>query len=168
MRISDNKMKSKIDETDYKIIRLLGENARMANTEIAERLSISESTVRNRIKKLVDNRVIQNIAVINPDILGYQRHTYIGIQVDYQRLKSVIEALKHLEAVHFIGATTGRYDIIIICFFRNTDEHHHFLLEDLLPIKGIVRTETFSVLKMYKTKYLWGVSLLDSNAHSKS
>jgi len=162
-----NKMNNKIDETDYKIIRLLGQNARMANTEIAERLNISESTVRNRIKKLVDSRVIQNIAVINPDILGYQLHTHIGIQVDYQKLNNVTEALKGLDAVHFIGAATGRYDIIIFCFFHNVDEQNQFLLEELLPIKGIVRTETLSILKMYKTKYLWGVSILDSNALSK-
>ncbi|MBW1799782.1 MAG: Lrp/AsnC family transcriptional regulator [Deltaproteobacteria bacterium] len=153
-----------LNKTDHAIIRLLGHNARMTNTEIAERVGISESTVRNRIKKLVDNRVIQNIAVINPEILGYQLHSHIGIQVDYQKLRDVTEALKDLEAVHFLGSATGRYDLIIFCFFRTVDEQRHFLLEELAPIAGIVRTETLNIIKMYKTKYLWGVSILGSHA----
>ena len=67
------------DKTDREIMMILQENARIANTEIAKRLGISEATVRNRIRKLLDNRVIQNIAVINPEVLGYQVHIIIGI-----------------------------------------------------------------------------------------
>ena len=149
------------DEKDFEIIKFLGKDARMSNTEIAERLGISEATVRNRIKKLVAKKIIQNIAVINPEALGYHFHSHIGIQVDYQKIKDVAEALKKLDAVNFLGFATGRYDLIIFCFFRTVDEQRHFLFDQLAPIDGIVRTETLQILKMYKTKYIWGVSLSD-------
>ena len=156
-------MISQIDAIDYEIIKFLGRNARMTNTDIAERLSISEATVRNRIKKLVENRIIQNIAVVNPATLGYVFHSHIGIQVDYRKIKDVAKALKELDAVHFLGSATGRYDLIIFCFFRSVDEQRNFLFDQLAPIEGIVRTETLQILEMYKTKYTWGVSLSDLN-----
>ena len=75
-----------VDEKDHKITKILRKNAHVTNTEVAERLGISEATVRNRTKKLVSNRVIQNIEVINPETLENDFHSHIGTQVDYQKL----------------------------------------------------------------------------------
>ena len=41
-----------IDSIDRKIVAILEKNSRTANTEIAKKMGISETTVRKRIKKL--------------------------------------------------------------------------------------------------------------------
>ncbi len=151
-----------IDNIDREIMSILQKNSRVTNTEIARRLDISEGTVRNRIKKLVDNRIIRNIAVVNPETLGYQVHVIVGIQVEYQKMAEVTKQLKEKQAVHFLGIAAGRYDLMVIAFFRNTEEQLAFFADDLASIDGIVRLETFTVLKMLKTKYLWGVSVAES------
>lgn len=153
---------SLIDNTDQEIMSILQKNSRVTNTEIARRLDISEGTVRNRIKKLVDNRIIRNIAVVNPETLGYQVHVIVGIQVEYQKMTEVTRQLKEKQAVHFLGIAAGRYDLMVIAFFRNSEEQLAFFADDLASIDGIVRLETFTVLKMLKTKYLWGVSVAES------
>jgi len=150
---------SLIDDTDREIMSILQKNSRVTNTEIARRLDISEGTVRHRIKKLVDERIIRNIAVVNPETLGYGVHVYIGIQVEYKKLAKVTKQLKEKAAIHFLGYVSGRYDLMVIAFFRNTDEQVAFFTNELAGIDGIERLETFTVLKMLKTKYLWGVSV---------
>ena len=55
----------KLDQTDKKIIQLLGADARMSNNQMARVIGVTEGTVRNRIQKLIKNRVIIKIATIN-------------------------------------------------------------------------------------------------------
>ena len=155
---------SPIDSTDREIMSILQKNSRVTNTEIARRLDISEGTVRYRIKRLVDDRIIRNIPVVNPETLGYQVHVIVGVQVEYKKLQEVTKQLKEKEAVHFLGVAAGRYDLMVIAFFRNTEEQLAFFTNELAPIDGIVRLETFTVLQMLKTKYLWGVSVAGSES----
>ena len=43
----------KLDQTDKKIIQLLGADARMSNNQMAKVIGVTEGTVRNRIQKPV-------------------------------------------------------------------------------------------------------------------
>ena len=49
----------KLDQTDKKIIQLLGADARMSNNQMAKVIGVTEGTVRNRIQKLIKNKVIK-------------------------------------------------------------------------------------------------------------
>ncbi len=82
-----------LDSIDQQIVAVLEKNSRTANTEIAKKVGISETTVRKRIKKLETAGIIRHLTVINPDALGYQVHVIIGIQVDYKKLKQVTKKL---------------------------------------------------------------------------
>ena len=57
-------LQMKLDQTDKKIIQLLGADARMSNNQMAKVIGVTEGTVRNRIQKLIKNKVIK-ISVIN-------------------------------------------------------------------------------------------------------
>ena len=50
--------KQSIDETDWKILRLLAPNARINIIDISEKLDLNEKTVISRIKKLEDKKII--------------------------------------------------------------------------------------------------------------
>ena len=47
----------KLDQTDKKIIQLLGADARMSNNQMAKAIDVTEGTVRNRIQKLIQNKM---------------------------------------------------------------------------------------------------------------
>lgn len=57
-------LQMKLDLTDKKIIQLLGADARMSNNQMGQAIGVTEGTVRNRIQKLIKNKVIK-ISVIN-------------------------------------------------------------------------------------------------------
>lgn len=52
---------------EQEILRLLQENARMSEKEIAERLGISEKTVNNTVKKLEKDGVIVGFRALFDD-----------------------------------------------------------------------------------------------------
>ena len=58
-------MKEFIDDLDSKIITLLEKNGRIPNTDLAKKLRTSETTVRKRIKRLIDEDLIKVVAVRN-------------------------------------------------------------------------------------------------------
>jgi Lrp/AsnC family transcriptional regulator for asnA, asnC and gidA len=66
-----------------KIIEILRENARTPHTEIAARLDVAESTIRNRVRALEEDGVIKQYTVItDPAKLGYNSVALVGIDVE--------------------------------------------------------------------------------------
>jgi len=72
----------KLDKYDHKIILELDENARKPLSEISKKVGLSRDAVRNRIKKLVDNKVILAFKpIFNPPNLGYPIINYVCISL---------------------------------------------------------------------------------------
>jgi len=85
-----------IDETDYQIIALLQENARLSNAAIAKKVGLTASTVHERVKKLETKGVIKRYtAVIEPEALGKSIAAFIRVSLgpvseDYLEAKNNI------------------------------------------------------------------------------
>ena len=72
--------KETLDETDWAIVeRLRKENA--TNIDLARELSVSEGTVRQRLKRLKDSGVLRITAGIDPDALGNQQAALVAVNV---------------------------------------------------------------------------------------
>jgi Lrp/AsnC family transcriptional regulator, regulator for asnA, asnC and gidA len=144
-----------LDEVDKQIISLLQENGRRTNADIARLIEVSESTVKNRINRLIDKGILRNLAVLNPQALGFNSDVLVGICVKQGKLEETGEALKKLNEVVYLGYITGRFDIMAEVLLHNSEELLDFLRERLGKISGIVSTETFFVLKNEKINYEW-------------
>ena len=59
-----------MDETDRAIIAQLQYDGRMSFTDIAAEVGISEGTARRRVKQLMDDGVLQIVAIVEPQLLG--------------------------------------------------------------------------------------------------
>ena len=141
----------KLDETDYKIIELLKENGRVQNNEIASRLSISEGTVRNRIKKLIESNFLYIKGLINPEMIPGKQLVIIGIRVsDSKKMEKVGLYMTSLKDVVSVNMTTGRFDLIIEIFIEPKNLLN-FLSVELAKIDDmILSTESFVTMKSFK------------------
>ncbi len=74
-----------IPDIDYSIIRLLADDGRMSNTEIARRLGVSEATVRQRIKQLVESGKIRVTSQVNVDSFSDIFYALISIVVSKEQ-----------------------------------------------------------------------------------
>ena len=140
----------KLTTTDVGIMRCLSRDARSPISKIAASLKVPESTVRHRLKRLVQSKLLSFAAVTNPLELGYQIWAVIEIQTDIPHVRAVAKELAELPEVHFVGITAGSYDVLVTAVFRSNAELLDFVTHRLSRIKGIGRTSTSTVLELVK------------------
>ncbi|MCL6649032.1 MAG: Lrp/AsnC family transcriptional regulator [Chloroflexi bacterium] len=143
----------RLDELDQRIIQELRQDGRQANTEIARKLGVSESTVRNRIRRLVRSEVIEIAALADLRRLGYTTSVLVGIETPPAAVREVASALASLSQVRWVAVLSGRFSIMIAVSFRNSEELFEFLTERLATIPNITRVETFQILRAVRRDY---------------
>lgn len=141
------------DEIDNKIIALLRVDGRHTVAHIASVVGISESATRARVKRLMNDEVLQIVAITNPSKLGLTVDVFITLQTEPAKTMSVARALSKLDDVRYVGILSGQYDLVVSSAFRDDEEFLEFLHEKVAKIPGVVRTETFRILKTMKRTY---------------
>ena len=140
-------MNLKFDDTDRSIIKILQENGRIPNNEIASRLSVSEGTVRNRIKKLTEHDLLKVKGLTNPDKGTENQLIFILVKLEMTKnWKEIARDVTKLPNVKSVSMTTGRFDLIIELFI---EPHNliNFLTEDLAGVGSISSTESLVTIK---------------------
>jgi Lrp/AsnC family transcriptional regulator, regulator for asnA, asnC and gidA len=139
----------KVDKMDQKIIDCLKSDGRMPNNEIAVKLSVSEGTVRNRIRKLTKNGFMKVKGLIDPNQITEKQVIFIGAKVAVSKdLEKAAETVSKLPNVNSTSVVTGRFDLIIELF---TEPYAviNFICNDLGKLDSIISTESFLTLKNY-------------------
>ena len=139
-----------MDQLDRSIIEILQRDGRASHAKMARGLSVSEGTVRRRLTKLIDERVIRVLAVAEPEQLGYHTSAFIGLQVDPARVEFVATELTRLSETEHVAITTGSYDIFIWVNVASSEALAAFLHHRIGTIQGVRRTETFVSLETRK------------------
>lgn len=139
-----------MDESDREIIAILQSNGRASNAWIARRIGVSEGTVRRRLKKLIADGVIDIVAVVDAEHLGYDTEALVGVQVDPDKVMEVAANLGELPESNWVAITTGTYDVFMWVTLQSADELGTFLREKLGVVPGVRRTETFVRLSLQK------------------
>jgi len=149
------RMPKQVDAIDVKIIRLLQKNGRMANTEIAKKAGISETTVRYRLQRLTKEDYVQVVAMVNPLKLGFGIEGSIRIKADIKSVKQVAEDLKKIDSLYFIGRIMGNWDFDTEYYVKSTTELKE-LIDIVNTIEGVIETEVSTILEYVKERYDFG------------
>jgi Lrp/AsnC family transcriptional regulator for asnA, asnC and gidA len=140
-----------LDRTDLKILRILNENARKSFREIGRELGISEGTVRNRVKKLIDSGIITGFhASINPKKLGYEVVAILGLYIKPSKVEETLNKLKELDEIIELYQTTGEYDAVCIAVLKDMESLGNFLTEKIYPLVNVNGCKVTLVLKTFK------------------
>ena len=139
-----------MDELDSKIIKLLQMDGRVSQAEIARATGVSETTVRRRLKALIDEEFIRIVALPDSEKIGAGSDALIGVLVDPDKIDRVADAIAELSGVMWVAEMTGSYDIFAWVTFPSHDMLAVFLRTKLGAISGVRRTETFVNLAIRK------------------
>ena len=142
-----------MDTLDRKIISLLESNGRASNARIARDVGVSEGTVRRRLKRLIQESIINVVAIPDPGKLGYNTEAIIGVQVDPDQVDAVAARLSSLQNTRWVAVTTGTYDVFAWATLPTAEGLGKFLREQVGIIPGVRRTETFVNLAVTKREY---------------
>jgi len=145
-----------LDEKDRAIVSILQYDGRTPFTKIAEELDITEGSVRQRVKRLVDSGKLQIVGIAQPAEMGWNEAGIIGINVQADRITEVADAIAQLPEVSYLIQAAGEFDFFAEVYCRDRDHFVSFLNNRLQKIPGVDRTQSFLILKLHKLSYRWG------------
>ena len=147
----------RLDDYEIKILSILCENARMPLTEIAGKIGTTIDIVKNRIKKLLNDKIIVGSTVIlNKSILNYEYHkillkTRFYSEKEEQVFLNFVRSQKNIvDVVRMMGAWDFELDLEI----KNTYEFHEIMLKirNEFP-RNIQEYDSLIILKEYKLNF---------------
>ncbi|OGX61462.1 MAG: transcriptional regulator [Paenibacillus sp. RIFOXYA1_FULL_44_5] len=142
-----------LDELDLSIIRLLQQDGRMAYTEIAKQLKVSEGTVRSRTNRMLSEKTFEFIVHVNPNKIGLHTQAIIGLQTQMGMQEQVASELVRCPEVRFVAAFSGAFDLILQAYFESNKELVEFMNTTLAKMEGVLKAEVSLELKQYKDTF---------------
>ncbi|RYJ37495.1 AsnC family transcriptional regulator [Flavobacterium anhuiense] len=139
------KKNENIDFLDREIIQKLSENGRIAFSDLARELNISNSLVHLRVRKLQEAGVITGFSVkLAPKEVGFETITYTGIVTKEAHFSySIAEKLKQIPEVVECHWVSGNYALFIKIVAANNEELRKILYEQIHQIEGVGSTDSF-------------------------
>jgi DNA-binding Lrp family transcriptional regulator len=141
------------DPIDRKILNLLGENARMTNSELAAACNIAASTCLTRVKNLVQAGVITGFtAKLNRKLIGLENQVLISVTLRAgarSHLAEFMESMsKHPDVIQvfFLG---GQEDFLVHLGAKSSDQVRDFVLENLSNNPTVASTRTNMVFEHF-------------------
>jgi Lrp/AsnC family transcriptional regulator, regulator for asnA, asnC and gidA len=142
------------DSVSRHIIDQLQADGRRSYAAIGKAVGLSEAAVRQRVQRLLEQGVMQIVAVTDPMSLGFRRQAMIGIRCSGD-LQRVADLLAGMEAIDYVVITAGSFDLLVevVC---EDDDQLLGILHQVRSLPSVTTTETFVYLKLRKQTYHWG------------
>ena len=145
-------MSIRLDKIDTRILKLLQQNARTTNVEIARRLGMAPSSIIERVRKLEENGIIQGyLTRINPKLVNAGLLAFVFVRSDqWTPARRSAQALAKLPWVLEIHDVAGEDCYLVKMRCRDTDELGQLLRDHFNDNKLIKSTKTTIVLSTVK------------------
>lgn len=144
-----------LDELDKRIIRLLQRNARVPNTEIGRALDVTETTIRNRVSRLLDEGLIEIVAVVAPKATEATVSAFLLLTLFPPGVDGAAEQLRDRPEVRYLGVMIGRCQIMAEAFFRDLPHLLAFQNDVVGALPGVTGVEVMLVGHVHKLSYEW-------------
>ncbi len=146
------------------LIKILEENARYTNEEIAVMLNTSADEVAKQIRKLENDGVIRGYkAIIDREKLSVNFvEALIELKVTPKRdfgFDEIAQKISEYPEVEDVNLMSGTYDLSLIITGKTFKDIALFVSQRLAVLDGVVSTATHFVLSRYKEK---GVIMQDT------
>jgi Lrp/AsnC family transcriptional regulator, regulator for asnA, asnC and gidA len=156
--LPEHKAPVELDDLDRAIIEAQQEDPFFSYSDLAENWDVTGATVRNRIKRLKTNGVLDVVTVINPYKVGFDTFAQIGIKLKANASpQNLLDRFQDIEGVSGIIMVAGNFDFFVTYVCRNLEEFRKFITQELREIPEIESFEIFIGLDLYERKFLAGV-----------
>lgn len=150
-----------LDDMDLALIETLAADGRQSNRQIARQLGVSEGTIRSRLRRLEEARLVRVVAVTNRAVLGeIGSVAFVGLRVNGPLVEQVAADLARQPEVYMANITIGTYDVMLSIVARNREELTEFTATRVPSTPGVRSAEVLDVTQVPKNLYRW-VRLID-------
>ena len=136
-----------IDEMNRKILRLLMTDGKMTYNEVAQRLRRSPSTIRDRITRLEDDKVILGyITLVSYERMGMKVEGIILANLAPDASKDRLRTLAKVPGVLEVLQVSGRKRIMVRVIAKDNRSLEELIDQQILPL-GLEDVELRIVLE---------------------
>lgn len=133
-----------LDDTDVALLRLLIDDARMSQRQLASKLGVSPPTVAERMSRLEKSGVVRGYsAQIDWDVLGVSQIVYLSVSAstdsDIAQVMTDLWKVPEIEAVTLI---TGEQDLLVRLRVQDYTHLKRLLMESIWSVEGLQGTTT--------------------------
>ena len=141
-----------IDRVDLEILKMLQEDGRTPFTDIAQKLKLSESTIRKRVQALQRKGVIRRFTVeIDPTKIGLRTIAIVGFDVEPTKLLEVAQKLCEIKEIRSVATSTGDHMIMTEIWTRDGRELTRLISNKIGKIDGIKKICPAIILEKLKS-----------------
>ena len=148
----------KLDELDKRILNTLQDDASLSNQDLSERVHASPPTCLRRVKRLMDEGVIQRqVTILSPETVSLGLTAIVEISLDHQateRLEEFERWVSKESAVQQCYRVSPGPDFVLIMQVRDMASYHA-LAHRLFATQSNIRNvrSFFSILRSkFETK----------------
>lgn len=133
-----------IDHLDDKIIEILKKDSRRPFVEIANELQVSEGTIRSRVKKLLEEGVIQAFTIKTS---SKNVKALVEVKIDVNvNTSEIADQIANFEGVSEVYEVTGEEDIVAIIDVTSSPQLNE-IIERIRRYDNVESTRTRLILK---------------------
>lgn len=150
-----------LDKIDRSIIKVLQENAKITNSQLAKEVGLSPAPTLERVRKLESSGIIESYhMVLNPQKIGMGVGVFLQITLSSHKkhqIQSFVNKMNQIEQVVECHHITGVGDFLIKILTKDIKTYHDFILEHLIEVEEIGNMQSMIILKTYKQNRAFSV-----------
>ena len=143
-----------IDRTDRAILKMLQEDGKITNVELAKRVHLSPAACLERVKRLQQQGYIRDyMAVLDPNLLGVGLLVFVEVSLDRttpESFASFKDAARKMPQIMECHMVAGGFDYLIKARVKDMNAYRVFLDDLLSSVKGVRETHTYAVMEEVK------------------
>lgn len=135
-----------VDAMNRRILNLLQLDGKTTTAEIARRLRRSESSIRERIRRMEAKGIIRGyFASVDKRALGYRSEAFVFCNIDPEDQSALLDKFRHMKQIVGIFHVSGAKRFLLKAAARNNEELRALIHRSLIPM-GISDVETHIVM----------------------
>lgn len=143
-----------LDARDRTILRLLQQDGRITNAELAERVHLSPSACLRRVKQLEEAGLIKSYAMfLDEKIAGFPGTAFVSVTLDQQGRASLDrfeKAIMQFNEVLECYLLAGNHDYLVRVVYRDSADFERIHSEIITQLPGVSRVQSTMTLRTIK------------------
>lgn len=149
-------MRRQLDEHDEAIIAELRDDGRLPIRELAQRVGLTEATVRARIRRLEESDSMRIVAKLDLGSMGYPLTGLLGLKIRGRTIDEVAKDLVDIPGVISVLSVIGRNDLEIQVIARDMAALNVLVTQTIPQIDGVIGVEAALAMNIVKYVQPWG------------
>jgi DNA-binding Lrp family transcriptional regulator len=159
-----------LDPTDWKILALLQDDARMSNVDLAQAVGLSPSPCLSRVRVLEEQGFIRRyVTLLDPQRVGMKVSVFIQVTLEKQiepALEVFEKAIRSRPEVMECYLMTGEADYLLRVVVPDLQALERFILNFLSRVPGVGNIKSSFALK--QVKYQTALPLPEQEGKSRA